>query len=132
MKILKIEDCLPDYSEYDIYKCYGFSGSFFLGSTNFDRPKRIKVYCIGDSETFTNDENGYEQAKKWLVEHQRKALKRLGVELDDDTMASTKTETAKEVAFRVESRLAYNADDDKFTKKDIIAMMKEILKEYGI
>lgn len=47
-------------------------------------------------------------------------------------MASWQTETAKEVAFRVESRLAYNADDDKFTKKDIIAMMKEILKEYGI
>lgn len=47
-------------------------------------------------------------------------------------MANWQTETAKEVAFRVESRLAYNADDDKFTKKDIIAMMKEILKEYGI
>ena len=31
-------------------------GEFFLGSTNFDEPKRIKVYCIGDSETFTNDE----------------------------------------------------------------------------
>lgn len=42
------------------------------------------------------------------------------------------TETLKEVAFRVESRLAYNDDNDKFTKKDIIAMMKEILKEYGI
>lgn len=131
MKILKIEDCLPDYSEYDIHKCYGFSGSFYLGCT-YGEPKMIKVYCIGDSETFTNDENGYEQAKKWLVEHQRKALKRLGVELDDDIMSSSQTETAKEVAFRVESRLAYNADDDKFTKKDIIAMMKEILKEYGI
>ena len=47
-------------------------------------------------------------------------------------MASWQTETVKEVAFRIESRLAYNADDDKFTKKDIIAMMKEILKEYGI
>lgn len=47
-------------------------------------------------------------------------------------MANWQTETVKEVAFRVESRLAYNADDDKFTKKDIIAMMKEILKEYGI
>nr|DAE47506.1 MAG TPA: hypothetical protein [Caudoviricetes sp.] len=47
-------------------------------------------------------------------------------------MANWQTKTVKEVAFRVESRLAYNADDDKFTKKDIIAMMKEILKEYGI
>ena len=47
-------------------------------------------------------------------------------------MANLQTEAVKEVAFRVESRLAYNADDDKFTKKDIIAMMKEILKEYGI
>lgn len=131
MKILKIEDCLPNYSKYDIHKCYGFSGSFYLGCT-YGEPKMIKVYCIGDSETFTNDENGYEQAKKWLVEHQRKALKRLGVELDDDIMSISQAETVKEVAFRVESRLAYNADDDKFTKKDIIAMMKEILKEYGI
>lgn len=132
MKILKIEDCLPDYSEYDIHKCYGFSGNCYLHCTFFEEPKRIAVYCMGDGEVFPNDENGYEQAKKWLIEHQRKALKRLGVELDDDTMVSTKTETVKEVAFRVESRLAYNSDDDKFTKKDIIAMMKEILKEYGI
>lgn len=84
MKILKIEDCLPDYSEYDIHKCYGFSGNCYLHCTFFEEPKRIAVYCNGDGEVFTNDENGYEQAKKWLVEHQRKALKRLGVELDDE------------------------------------------------
>ena len=53
--------------------------------------------------------------------------------LSKGQMCKCKNEEAKNFAFLVESYLVYNNDDDKFTKKEILEFMKEILvEEYKI
>ncbi len=49
--------------------------------------------------------------------------------LPDVSLLKSKKENAKEFAFHVESFLVYNDDDDNFTKKEILDILKEILKE---
>lgn len=47
--------------------------------------------------------------------------------------AEIRKETAKEFIFKVESYLGYNADNETFTKKELLLILAEVAKEqYGV
>ena len=78
-----------------------------------------------DSVVLTKEEWASLQGKAWASIFKEAQILQL-----EEELKQARKETAREIAFAFESRLAYNENDDKFTKTEILNMVKDLLKDY--